>query len=274
VRVAFAGKGGAGKTTLAATTARLVARAGREVVALDADSNPNLATALGAGAIPVKPLPPALVSRRLDGGPALRERPETVIDRYGLRAPDGVVLVHMGMPEHADEGCLCAAHATVSALLEDLASAPRLVTVVDLEASPEHLSRGTARHAETLVLVGEPYYRSLEAVGRLGALAAELGIPRVGVVANKVRRAGDAEAVGEFCERHGLEYLGSVPFSDEALEADRARQALVDRAPTGAVARAVWAVARAVIPGLDGGTPDPPGASPVGRALGTVGRAD
>ena len=229
MRVALAGKGGAGKTTISATMARLAARAGRDVVALDADANPNLAPALGLPAelaASLRAVPAALVSRR-PGGPGLTVPVEEVVEQYALRGPDGVRLLGMGSPEHADEGCLCSAHAVVSALLEDLGPPDRLV-VVDMEASPEHLSRGTVRHVDVVCLVAEPYYRSLETVRRMAALVAELPVPRLVVVANKVRTSQDAQAIAEFCDRHGFELAGVLPWSEHVVDADRARVPVVD----------------------------------------------
>lgn len=245
MRIAIAGKGGAGKTTFAATLARLEARRGAPVVALDGDSNPNLAAALGVDrdlAATVPALASTLVSRRLDG-PALTTPVDEVVGEYGIPGPDGVRVLRMGQPAHADEGCMCSAHATVSALLGDLADRPEVVTVLDLEASPEHLGRGTARHADALVLVAEPYYRSLETVRRLAVLAAELPIPRVVVVANKVRSPDDADAVSAFCDRHGLEQLGGVPWSEEVVDADRAGIPLLDAAPESAAVIAIGGIA-------------------------------
>lgn len=249
MRVALAGKGGAGKTTLSATLARLAARSGRPVLAIDADSNPNLAVALGVdrerAARPVA-LPPSLVSRRLDRerGASLTVPLSEVLERYGLAAPDGVRVVVMGAPDHAGAGCLCSAHAVVGALLDDLGAREEWLTVLDLEASPEHLSRGTARHADVLLLVAEPYYRALEAVRRLAQLAAELPIPRVSVLANKVRSEEDLQAIAEFCARSDLELFGSVPFSETAGDADRRGVPVVDAAPdvTAAVAKLLEAL--------------------------------
>jgi CO dehydrogenase maturation factor len=242
VRIALAGKGGAGKTTISATLARLAARAGDPVVAVDADSNPNLGVALGVDSDADAPLPTGLVSRRIDG-PALKAPVDEILAAHAVPAADGVQLVRMGAPAHAGEGCLCSAHATVSALLADLGERPDVVTVVDMEASPEHLSRGTARHADVLLLVAEPYYRALEAVRRLADLAAELPIPRVAVVANKVRVPADADAIDEFCRRHGLALGGVVPYSEGVLDADRARVPLLDAAPDDPVVAAVAALA-------------------------------
>jgi CO dehydrogenase maturation factor len=247
VRIAVAGKGGAGKTTISATLARLVARE-RTVVAIDADSNPNLAAALGVppGALPGSAvLPTGLVSRRLDG-PALRDDVEAVLASHAVTAPGGVRVVLMGAPAHAGEGCLCSAHATVSALLADLGERPDVVTVMDVEASPEHLSRGTARHVDALLLVTEPYYRSLETVRLLAGLARELPIPRLGVVANKVRSDSDAEAVEAFCERHDLELLARIPRSEAVVDADVAGVPVVEHGATEFVA-AVGALAERVL---------------------------
>jgi CO dehydrogenase maturation factor len=229
VIVALAGKGGAGKTTISATLSRVLARAGRRVVAIDADSNPNLAVALGVReqAATADWLPETLVSRKITG-PALAVPVDTVLERYAVAGPDGVRLLLMGMPEHAEQGCLCGGHATVSALLADLGADPDIVAVVDMEASPEHLARGTARNADLLLLVAEPYFRSLESVRRQAELAAELPIGRVEVVANKVRSAADRDAIEAFCERHHLTMVGAVPWSDAVTAADARAVPLVD----------------------------------------------
>ena len=232
MRVAIAGKGGAGKTTTSATLARMLARSGKSVVAIDADSNPNLAVALGVDpeqAGLMAPLPPAVVSRRLNG-PLLCEPVEDVLAHYAISGPDGVRIALMGMPAHAEEGCMCSAHATVSAVLGELGTRPEVVTIVDMEASPEHLSRGTARHVDALLLIAEPYYRSLETVRRLACLAAELPIPQIAVVANKVRSPADAAAMEEFCARQGLEPAGEIPWSEGIVEADRRGIPLIDHA--------------------------------------------
>jgi CO dehydrogenase maturation factor len=241
LRIAVAGKGGAGKTTLSATMARLLARRGQRVLVVDADSNPNVGVALGLNreqAAALAPLPTGLVSRRLDG-PRLVEPVSSVVARCGAVGPDGTTVVHMAMPAHADEGCLCSSHATVSALLADAADAADSVVIVDLEASPEHFGRGTTRHVDVLLFVVEPYYRSLETTRRMARLAAELPIARTGVVANKLRSPADAEAVAEFCDRHGLRLEGRIPWSAEVLDADLAGTPVIDHGPAQAAVTAI-----------------------------------
>ncbi len=249
MRIALAGKGGSGKTTISATLARLTARLGHPVVAVDADSNPNLATALGIEemeADDMGDLPYALVSRRPDG-PRLTAPLDDVLDLHTRTALDGVRLATMGAPGHAGAGCLCSAHATVSALLADLADRPETVTVIDLEGTPEHLSRGTARHADLLLLVAEPYFRSLETVRRLAGLAEELDIARIAVVANKLRREGDGDAIDELSTRLGLPVVGGVPWSTDVMDADAMHQPLLDAAPSSEVVAAIAALTDTVL---------------------------
>lgn len=110
-KIAVAGKGGSGKTTIAGTLARLVARAGHQVWAIDADSNPNLSLTLGlapdeAAGLPV--IPRSILAEDTDENGARRVKlgmPAAEVARqYGSKAPDGIVLLKMGSVDHAGAG--------------------------------------------------------------------------------------------------------------------------------------------------------------------------
>ena len=105
------------------------------------------------------------------------------------------------------------------------------MTVVDLEAGLEHLSRGTARHVDTLLLIGEPYFKSLEASQRSFALAKDLGISRVYMVANKIRSPRDEATVREFAGRHAVTVAGVIPYDPAVVEADEHGTAVMDQRP-------------------------------------------
>ena len=122
---------------------------------------------------------------------------------------------------------MCAAHATVRGLMRDL-TGPVGTVVVDLDAGLEHLSRGTPRYVDTLLLVAEPYFKSMETAARSKDLAEELGIPRIMAVANKVRGTQDEEAMRGFFARAGLPLVGMIRADDMVLEADRAGRAPLD----------------------------------------------
>lgn len=113
-------------------------------------------------------------------------------------------------------------------LVGEIVSGSNQVTVMDMEASIEHLSRGTLRHVDALLVVLEPYYRSMETAGRIVPLARDLGIPRIYGVANKLRTPQDEEAVAAYCRNHELELIASVPFDENVTEADRTGRAVID----------------------------------------------
>ena len=120
---------------------------------------------------------------------------------------------------------------------------PDDVTILDTEASIEHMTRGTVKTSDAVILVTEPYFRSLETTGRLAPLARELGIPHIWAVANKVRTAADEAAIREYCDRHNIELLAVVPFDTRVTEADNAGVAVLDHAPDGPAVAAVAALA-------------------------------
>lgn len=111
MRIAIAGKGGTGKTTISGTLARLVAQSGRGVLAIDADTNPNLAIMLGIAPERAKQLlnlPLDLLERVTDPDGTVRNvftaDPESLINEYGVTGPDGIRLMVMGAVGHGGKG--------------------------------------------------------------------------------------------------------------------------------------------------------------------------
>lgn len=121
---------------------------------------------------------------------------------------------------------------------------PDDVTILDTEASIEHMTRGTVRTSDAVILVTEPYFRSLETTGRLAPLARDLGIPHIWAVANKVRTPSDEAAIREYLGRHNIELLAVVPFDSRVTEADNAGVAVLDHAPDGEAVTAISALAQ------------------------------
>lgn len=106
MKLAVAGKGGSGKTSISGTMARLLARSGHSVLAIDGDSSPNLALTLGIPREQVNDLPvlPRDLLVRGEDGAHLTKSLEEVYASYSLTAPDGVRLLVMAHPQHAGTG--------------------------------------------------------------------------------------------------------------------------------------------------------------------------
>jgi len=140
-------------------------------------------------------------------------------------------------------------HATVRSVIEAASDAQEDFCILDTEASPEHLSRGTAAYADAMLLVVEPYFKSLETGRRMAALARDLGLDRVALIANKMRGEADQEAVREFAQRNEIEIGGIIPFDEGMPGAERAGSSPLDFAPEGPAVAAIQRIARALADG-------------------------
>ncbi len=236
MKIATVGKGGAGKTTIAGTLARVLADRGAGVLAIDGDPNPNLALMLGVEQARIEGIPfiPPNIMRIKEDPDGTRRleltHPESeVLERYSVGAPDNIKLIVMGHPPDgsAGSGCMCASHRAVRGLIAEM-SAVGEHTITDMEAGLEHLKRGTARNVDIMLVVAEPYYRSLEAAARTCRLARELEVPHVFVVANKVASDADSQAIAAFCSRHDMPIVATVPADSRFVEAERAAKAPID----------------------------------------------
>ncbi len=141
---------------------------------------------------------------------------------------------------------MCASHRAVRGLIAEMSGAGDH-TITDMEAGLEHMKRGTARNVETMLIVAEPYYRSLEAASRTFSLANELKIPHVRVVANKVRGDADRAAIETYCGQHVMPIIGEVPFDETFVAAEQAAQAPADFAKGSPGLRAIERVADRVM---------------------------
>lgn len=117
------------------------------------------------------------------------------------------------------------------------------ITVMDMEASLEHLSRGTVRHVDVLLVVTEPYYRSLETARRTLPLAKKLGINYVFAVVNKFRSDEDRRVVTEFCANNELEIISRIPFDENVTGADLVGQSLIDFNPNSPLVKEIGCLA-------------------------------
>lgn len=221
MKVAVTGKGGVGKTTVAASLALCWARAGCRVVAVDADPDANLAGTLGYRGPEIPPLTEMkhLIEERVGGwGGFLKMNPKVddIPDRFGVDV-NGVRVLVMGTIERGRRGCACPENVLVREVLSHLMLSADDRVVVDMEAGLEHLGRGTAESVDDLLIVVEPGWAALQTAARTLKLARDLGIGRIHAVANKVRGEADLSFIRENLSE--LPILGALPF-DSDLERD------------------------------------------------------
>ncbi|MDQ3733437.1 MAG: hypothetical protein M3400_05450 [Actinomycetota bacterium] len=229
MRVAFVGKGGAGKSSIAGVFARLLARRGERVLALDSDPMPGLAYSLGVPSADAGI--PAEAVEEYDG-PDGRQRyrlragldAAAAIERYATISPDGVRLVQLGKARGV-KGENSFSHNAFQGIIDGLAADDSWNVVGDLPGGTRQPFFGWGRYARTVLVVVEPTPASLLSGRRLARLAQHQSAPRVGVIANKIREPSDVALVER---RTGLPVIGQVPNDDAQGEADRRGVALLD----------------------------------------------
>ncbi|MDP9435667.1 MAG: hypothetical protein M3P93_10925 [Actinomycetota bacterium] len=246
MRVAFVGKGGAGKSSLAGTFARVLAATGQRVLALDSDPMPGLAFSLGVEQTDAGLPEEAVVEYEQDGRRCFRLREgltgTTAVEQYAVRAPDGVRFVQLGKAR-GPRWNNTLQHFAYQRVLDDLPHAGWSI-VGDLPGGTKQPYFTWGRFAETFLVVVEPTPASVLTGRRLARLTAMSSAPEVMVVVNKLRTPQDAVAVAE---RTGLPLLGAVPFDPEVGEADRRGRPVLDHEPNGATATAVRSLVEALL---------------------------
>jgi CO dehydrogenase maturation factor len=201
---------------------------GRRVLAIDTDSNPNLAISLGLDEDTANSAP--VVPRNLAVGGMAQWTPERLIETFGLPTPSGVTLLHAMRVDQAGAGCTCTSHAAVRSILGSAIEELADVTLVDMEAGLEHLSRsgGTLAYADVLLMVMEPTRKSIMTASRTIELAQELGIPRIAGVGNKAKLPNDAEFFEKVAAEFGVPLAAIIPYDADVPAADRRGTALDD----------------------------------------------
>lgn len=229
MRVAFVGKGGAGKSTVAGTFARALARRGEPVLAVDSDPMPGLAFSIGVEVTDAG-LPDDVVVEHPGEGPPFRLRPglsaAEAVERYTLEGPDGVRVLQFGkLRGHVSN--IFRSQVAFRQIVDGLP--PDLWNVVgDLPAGTRQAFFGWAGFARTVLVVVEPTAASLLSARRLARLAERSEAPAVVAVANKCRQPGDAELVAE---RTGLDVIAAIPLDEAVADAERRGRPPIEDAP-------------------------------------------
>jgi CO dehydrogenase maturation factor len=240
MKLAISGKGGVGKTTLAALLAQAYADAGRDVLAVDADPSPCLAGALGfpdelrARLHPIAEMD-ELIEERTGAKPGtiggfftINPRVDDLPERFSVQNR-GVRLLEMGSVDLGGSGCICPESAMLKTLFTHLLFRKDDVLLLDMYAGVEHLGRATVDFVDAMVIVVEPTRRSLGTAAQIKKLANDIGLTRLWLVGNKVR--DHEEEVFVRTETPGIPVLGTLTADLGVQEADRLGIAVYDHVP-------------------------------------------
>ncbi len=240
MKIAISGKGGVGKTTLAALLAQVYADKGRNVLAVDADPSPCLAGALGFPAEERARLHPIsemdeLIYERTGAKPGttggfftINPRVDDIPDRFSVQFRD-VRLLEMGSVDTGGSGCICPESAMLKSLFTHLLFRKDDLLILDMYAGVEHLGRATVDFVDAMLIVVEPTRRSLGTAAQIKSLAEDIGLKRLWLVGNKVRDEAETEFL--MAETPGLPVLGILPADMGVQEADRLGIPVYDHVP-------------------------------------------
>jgi len=240
MKLAITGKGGVGKTTLAALLAQTYADMNRQVLAVDADPSPCLAGALGFPASMRAKLHPIsemddLIYERTGAKPGtmggfftLNPRVDDIPERFSV-VNRNVRLLERGAVDIGGSGCICPESAMLKTLFTHLLFRKDDILILDMYAGVEHLGRATVDFVDAMLVVVEPTRRSLGTAAQIKKLANDIGLTRLWLVGNKVRHPEEQTFL--LAESPGIPVLGFLAADLSVQEADRLGIAVYDYVP-------------------------------------------
>ena len=237
MKLAVTGKGGVGKTTLTALLASVLRNEGRQVVAIDADPNASLVACMGhPNPESVRPIVEMkdLIEERTGTKPGtiggmFRLNPfvEDITEKFAVEIA-GIRVLVAGAMKNGGAGCYCPENALLRALVSHLLVEADVALILDMEAGLEHLSRGTVRSVDGLLVVTEPSLRGVETARRIRKLAGDSGLQRMYAVGNKIRPSTDEDFLRKALPE--WEFAGCLPYDDGIRRADMAGKPVWDGA--------------------------------------------
>jgi CO dehydrogenase maturation factor len=254
--IAVAGKGGTGKTTVAAMVIRYLSERGQgSILAIDADPSSNLNSVLGLeleetiGDIREDMLEQVQASAAAAGAMAGGIGKQDYLDyqiRLAMVEGDNIDLLAMGRPE--GQGCYCAANQMIRVVMDRLSGGYDFV-VMDNEAGMEHVSRRTTRDVEHLLLVTDTSQRSLVAAQRIVEMvpALDVNIHHMHLVVNRLMGDQIPPALAAAIDKLGINLAGTISNDPVMSEFEFSGRPLVELPPDSLVVQAVFRIADKIL---------------------------
>lgn len=226
MKIAVSGKGGAGKSTVAAQLVCCFTLNQMPVFAVDADPDANLGLVLGLDPEKLENLRPlielqeVIEAKNAGGGALVDLNPDVddVLDNYTLQE-DQLRFLKMGAIKQGGSACYCKENSFLNAVLTTMLLDRPEAVVLDMSAGIEHLTRGTARGIKVMLVVVEPTRAGVTTAKNVDRLSADLKIEQVFFVGNKIRTDEDRAYLESSLPPE--RFAGMIPFSEQVLERAR-----------------------------------------------------
>jgi CO dehydrogenase maturation factor len=224
MKIAVSGKGGVGKTTIAANLAKYFRNRGCKVFAIDADPDSSLGLALGIAAAELETIRPVIelseiIAKTAGDGAFYMLNPAVdiaaIIEQSGY-AFQGMHFLRMGGVKPGGTDCYCRENTFLNTLVNTLILDSEAVVILDMGAGIEHLTRGTAAGVDLMLVVVEPGLSSIRTGRIVQKLARDIGIRAIRFIGNKIRNDRERQFIAAHFS--GAELLGMVSY-DETVAA-------------------------------------------------------
>lgn len=236
MKLAISGKGGTGKSTIAGILAYLFAGDNYKVLAVDADPDANLASAIGIPEEQISTIIPIseqrkLIMERTGANPAtfgqlfkINPTVDDIPDKFSIYF-NGIKLLVLGSIRKGGNGCACPENILLKNLLSEIILNRNEVVIVDMEAGIEHLGRATTKSINRMLIVVEPGSRSIETAEKIIELGKEIGIQNFGIIGNKIQ--DENQEIWIKSQFRQDMFLGTISYSEIIQNADLLQKPLI-----------------------------------------------
>ncbi|AEH47838.1 ATP-binding protein [Parageobacillus thermoglucosidasius] len=223
MKLAISGKGGVGKTTIAANLIKNFASQGYQVYAVDADPDTSLGMALGLPEEQIGSLKPIVdmrevIEERTGGSGAyfsLNPEVDSILEDYTIKSGN-IRFLKMGAIKPGGSACYCRENTVLNAIINSLILKHQEMVILDMSAGIEHLTRGTVRGVNLMLIVTEPTLVSVQTALVVRKLASDIGVEKIKFVGNKLRHPKDEEFILSHLPPDDV--IGLIPFQTKILD--------------------------------------------------------